>query len=206
MHDGRVDRQRVDSDEDPFARTTIDVARALIGALLVHETDEGIVSGRIVETEAYLAADDPASHSHRGETPRTASMFGEPGCAYVYTSYGVHRCFNVATSPAGIGEAVLVRALEPLDGLTLMRARRGGAPDRELCRGPGNVCAALAITLAHDSCDLRRGALRIVWPDHSEPVPEIDVGPRVGISRATALALRFAARASPWVSRPRIRT
>lgn len=194
-----------------FARETVQVARALIGAVLVHETHAGVTAGRIVETEAYLAVDDPASHSHRGPTLRNASMFSDPGRAYVYTSYGVHACFNVVTARRGIGEAVLVRALEPIEGLQLMRERRGGAPDRNLCRGPGNLCVALGISREHDGCALShfrsalaRSELRILWPRRAVAVSDIASGPRVGISRATDLPLRFALSESPWISRPRL--
>lgn len=185
-----------------FERETIEVARALIGAVLLHQASDGVAAGRIVETEAYLAVDDPASHSHRGPTPRNASMFGAPGRAYVYTSYGMHRCFNVVTAPRGVGEAVLVRALEPMAGSELMRARRGAVPDRNLCRGPGNLCVALGITREHDGCSLSRGALRILWPRTAFAASAIASGPRVGISRAVELPLRFVLQGSAWLSRP----
>lgn len=184
-----------------FARPTIVVARELIGAVLEHETPDGIAAGRIVETEAYLAAGDEASHSHRGRTQRNASMFGPPGRAYVYLCYGVHRCFNVATAPAGTGEAVLVRALEPLEGEELMRSRRGVARERDLCSGPGKLCAALGIELAHDGADLARSALRLWWPRARVAHGLIATGPRIGIRHAAELPLRFSLRDSAWTSR-----
>ncbi|MCY2960420.1 MAG: DNA-3-methyladenine glycosylase [Planctomycetota bacterium] len=184
-----------------FALSTISLARALVGAVLAHDTREGIAAGRIVETEAYLAVDDPASHSHRGPTRRNASMFGEPGCAYVYACYGVHRCFNVVTAPRGTGEAVLVRALEPLEGTELMRRRRGGVRDRELCSGPGKLCVALGIGLEHDGRELARGSLRLWIPRVPVPAASIDVGPRIGITRAAELPLRFVVRGTAWASR-----
>ncbi len=186
-----------------FLAPTHVVARDLIGWLLVQETRAGLRAGRIVETEAYLAEGDAASHSHCGPTPRNAAMFGPPGHAYVYRSYGVHWCFNVVTAPTGVGEAVLVRALEPVAGLEAMRALRGGARDRDLCRGPGRLTQALGISGAHDGVDLTRGALRLLVPREPRPAdgPRIASGPRVGISRAVALALRFREDGSAWVSR-----
>lgn len=184
-----------------LARPTIVVARDLIGAVLEHETAEGVAAGRIVETEAYLSVGDPASHSHRGRTDRNDSMFGPPGRAYVYLCYGVHRCFNVVTAQVGTGEAVLVRALEPLEGEELMRSRRGVARDRELCSGPGKLCAALGIELAHDGADLARSALRLWWPRSSSTDLTVAAGPRIGIRHAADLPLRFSVRDSPWTSR-----
>ncbi|MBK7643173.1 MAG: DNA-3-methyladenine glycosylase [Planctomycetes bacterium] len=183
-----------------FELPTVELARALIGCRLVHELRGGRVCGRIVETEAYLR-DDPASHSFRGPTPRNASMFGPPGRAYVYLVYGMHECFNVVSAEEGVGEAVLVRALEPLEGLERMRRRRGVNAARELCRGPGRLSVALGITRAHDGADLRAGALRIEPPGRGHEPGAIVAGPRVGIRQAAERALRFRAADSPWVSR-----
>src|SRR6478752_6935252 len=130
---------------DFYARNPVAVAQDLVGATLLVDG----VGGPIVETEAY-AHDDPASHSFRGRTPRNAAMFGPPGRAYVYLVYGMHWCFNVVSAPEGAGQAVLVRALEPLEGLELMRRRRSRTDERELCRGPGRLTQALGITRAHD--------------------------------------------------------
>jgi DNA-3-methyladenine glycosylase len=185
-----------------FLAPTPDVARGLLGWVLAHETRAGLVAGRIVETEAYLGLADPAAHSYRGETARCASMFGAPGHAYVYLSYGMHRCFNVVTQRAGIGEAVLVRALEPLVGLDVMRARRGVERARDLASGPGKLCQALGIELEDDGADLLRSRLRLLVPPASAPSAiEVAVGPRIGITRAADLALRFVVRGSPWASR-----
>lgn len=189
-----------------FAVPTVDLARALIGAVLVHDSDDGVLAGRIVETEAYLAERDPASHSHRGRTERNKSMFGSAGTAYVYLCYGMHRCFNVVTGPEGVGEAVLVRALEPVEGLTAMRELRGtSCLDRKLCAGPGNLTRALGLSLAHDGRDLMRGPLRLWWPRRHASMEEIEVGTRIGLTKAADLPLRFVLRASPFASATRAR-
>lgn len=182
------------------------LARLLLGKLLVHEAPGGRTAGRIVETEAYLSHRDPASHSARGETPRNAAMFGPPGHTYVYVSYGVHLCFNVVTAARGIGEAILVRALEPIDGLDLMRERRGVKSDVDLCSGPGKLTQAMGLTLALNGVDLVEGPLGI-WEieglpvDDSEAVTGIVTSQRVGISQAADLPLRFYLQGNPHVSR-----
>jgi DNA-3-methyladenine glycosylase len=159
------------------------------------------VAGRIVETEAYLAEGDPASHSFRGQTTRNRSMFARPGTAYVYLIYGMHHCLNVVSAAEGRGEAVLVRAVEPLEGLEVMRARRGGVRDRDLCRGPGRLAQAFGLTREHDGLDLCRGELGL-WSGRGEAL-EVRATPRVGIRLAAELPLRFVAAGSPWVSGPR---
>lgn len=176
-----------------FARPSPRVARELLGALLVRASPEGTVAGRIVETEAYLARADPASHAFRGRTARNASMFGPAGHAYVYFVYGVHHCLNVVTGEEGVGEAVLVRAVEPLEGLELLRQRRGASVrDAKLCDGPGKLAQAFAIDRADDGADLLRGDLRILVPARrSRGRERVVVGPRVGISQAVELPLRF---------------
>ena len=187
-----------------FDAPTVDLARALIGCCVVHETSVGRTAGRIVETEAYLAEGDPASHSHRGETARNRSMFGPPGTAYVYLIYGVHRCLNVVSAPTGVGEAVLLRALEPLDGLEEMRARRGAGDARRLCDGPGKLVEALGLGLEHDGLSLREGALQLWTPESYEghdADAEIRVCERIGIRKAAELPLRFCLDGSPWLSR-----
>jgi DNA-3-methyladenine glycosylase len=185
--------------DTPFA------ARALLGAVLEHRAPEGLTAGRIVETEAYLH-DDPACHAHRGETPRTRPMFGPPGRAYIYLIYGMHRCFNVVTGPPGTGEAVLIRALEPLAGLDLMRRRRGTEDVRNLCNGPGKLVQALGLGPAHNAMPLGRGAFRLLTADSYPGGPPagapIHVGPRVGISVAADSPLRFHYAGNPWVSKP----
>ncbi len=182
-----------------FAQPTEDLARALLGCTLVHRTDEGVTAGRIVETEAYFSEGDAASHSHRGETARNRSMFGAPGTAYVYLIYGVHHCFNVVSAPRGTGEAVLLRAPEPVEGLELMRDRRGGVPDRRLCDGPGKLVQALGVCRTEDGRDLVRGTLGI-WGPGSEHL-EVSRGPRIGITKAENLLQRYWLADSIWVSR-----
>lgn len=183
-----------------YDRETAVVARELLGAVLECHTPDGLASGIIVETEAYLGPHDPACHAVAGLTARTRHLHGPPGVAYVYRIYGAHWCVNAVTQPEGVGSAVLVRALEPLDGVDLMRARRTTARrDRDLANGPGKLCAALGIDSRHDGLPLRDGPLVIraatpVAPD------DIVVTPRIGISRAAAWPLRYFVRGSLFVS------
>jgi DNA-3-methyladenine glycosylase len=184
-----------------FDRDTSVVARALLGAVLECETDDGVASGRIVETEAYLGSDDPACHAVVGRTQRTYNLFGPPGIAYVYFIYGAHWCFNAVTEAEGIGSAVLVRAVEPLAGIDLMRRRRPRArKDVELTNGPGKLCAALGITGAMDGVPLRDGQLVIRAAD-AVPDEDVLVSPRIGITRAADWPLRWLVRGNPYVSR-----
>lgn len=169
-----------------FEGDTVEVAQRLLGCVLVH----GETSGRILETEAYLAQGDAASHSAAGLTPRNASMFLPAGHAYVYLSYGIHRCFNVVTGAEGRGEAVLVRAIEPLSGVEWMIERRGRT--KNLCDGPGKLCQALGIELVHDAVPLWTGGDLRVLP--GEPVARVEATPRIGITKDADLALRFLAR------------
>ena len=179
-----------------YARDSIDLARDLLGRLLVREAGAVRVVGRIVEAEAYRP-DDPASHSFRGPTRRNASMFGGAGRAYVYISYGMHHCMNVT---AGGGAAVLLRALEPVEGMEEMARRRGVADVRLLCSGPGRLCQALGISLADDGTDLvTRGAL---WLAAGTPTGEVAVSTRIGITTAVEQPWRFTEVGSRFVSRP----
>ena len=152
-----------------YARPTLVVARELIGKVLVHDTQAGVASGVIVEVEAYIGESDPACHAAPGPTVRNAPLYGPPGFAYVYINYGIHYLVNAVTEPEGRPAAVLIRALEPLDGLALMRRRRARSGTRgaaafsdvELCRGPGNLSRALGITLRQNRLDLTSSRLRI---------------------------------------------
>ena len=176
-----------------FARSVHEVAPELIGATLLFDG----VGGTIVEVEAY-DQDDPASHSFRGRTTRTASMFGPPGHAYVYRSYGVHWCLNLVCEEDGRAEAALVRALEPTHGLDAMRTRRGVEAPRSLCSGPGKLCQALGITREHDGLALDAAPFEL---RAREAGPPIVVGPRVGITRAAELPWRYGLAGSPFLSR-----
>jgi DNA-3-methyladenine glycosylase len=192
-------------DRSFYARDTEQVARDLLGMILVSTVDNMRVEGRIVETEAYVGPHDPASHAAEriGRTRRNTTMFGAPGTAYVYRIYGVHWCLNAVTMEEEYPAAVLIRALEPLRGLPTMRRRRwqgGTASDRLIASGPGKLAAALGITGDLDGHDLRKPPLYILPGD---PVGDRDVmvGPRIGITRAADWDLRYCIRNSPWVSR-----
>lgn len=211
---------------------TIDVARRLVGAsvCVVPSDHDGSAAGPvracgiIVETEAYLA-DDPASHSYGGPTPRNASMYLGPGHVYVYRSYGVHFCLNIVTAPEGVGEAVLIRALVPTSGIEAMAARRGVVipPEelaeepsplpavrpsprlRKLCSGPGKLCQALGITTALDGVRLNenREDTTAIYVSPPRTDVEVTTTERIGISRARERQLRFVLKDSPWLSRSR---
>ena len=192
-----------------YARPTAEVARRLLGRVLVSEVRSRRTAGRIVETEAYVGPDDPACHAWGGRrTPRCEWLYGPPGTAYIYFTYGMHWCLNAVTEAPGYPAAVLIRALEPLEGLETMRRRRGGRgsgiSDRELCSGPARLCEALGITGALNGVSLayRRGPLRIVTDGRrSVPRRRIAVTPRVGVTRGADWPLRFLIEDSPWVSR-----
>ncbi len=178
---------------------TPQIAQALLGKLLVHRTPAGTVGGIIVETEAYLGEHDPAAHSYRGMTARTRSMFGPPGHAYVYFTYGMHYCANVVTQEPGIGQAVLLRALQPTVGLELMQERRRTTDPRLLTSGPARLCQALAIDRSQDGIDLTVGELTI---EEHDPGPiTVVTTTRIGISSAQELPLRFYIEGNRFVSR-----
>jgi DNA-3-methyladenine glycosylase len=177
-----------------FARSVHAVAPDLIGATLLFDG----VGGRIVEVEAYHHT-DPAAHSFRGETQRNATMFGPPGRAYVYRSYGIHWCLNVVCEPKGSASAVLIRAIEPLEGLAPMRRRRGLTDERLLCSGPGRLAEALGVTGSHDGLALDRPPFALYARERE---PEIVTGVRIGITKAADLPWRYGVRGSRYLSKP----
>jgi DNA-3-methyladenine glycosylase len=202
-----------------YDRDTVTVARELLNGVLVHVLPEGVVAGRISETEAYTQ-DDPSSHSFGGQRTRNAPMFGPPGQAYVYYIYGVHCCLNAVTNAEGVGEAVLIRALEPLAGMERMRIRRGltqtetpsgneAAAERAqlrrlqaLCGGPGRLCQALGVDRSLNGVDLTLGARLWISPPQEPTDPSaILATPRIGISQAQDYLWRFTLRGDPFTSR-----
>ena len=180
---------------DFYDRPTLDVARELLGAVLVHRHGSVVTSGVIVEVEAYIGESDPACHAARGRTTRNAPLYGAPGLSYVYLNYGIHRLVNAVTEPEGHPAAVLIRALAPLDGMAIMRRRRlremkgrrtasgGQLDDASLCRGPGNLTMAMGITLEEHQLDL--SGVRLFVEPGGMPVREIAWGPRIGIRVGT---------------------
>ena len=181
-----------------YDRPVLDVARDLVGCELIH----GPTAGVIVETEAYHQS-EPACHAHIGVTARTHVLFRAPGTAYVYRSYGIHALVNAVCEPEGVAAAVLIRALEPVDGIDLMRERRGLHALDQLCSGPGKLTQALGIGLGLNATDLVTGPLRIAPRPPGWEEPEIVAGTRIGITKAAELPWRFCARGSRSVSRPR---
>ena len=177
-----------------FSRSVHHVAPELIGATLLI----GGVGGRIVEVEAYHHT-DPAAHSFNGQTPRNAVMFGPPGYAYVYRSYGIHWCLNFVCEPEGSASAVLIRAIEPLEGLAKMRRRRGLIDERLLCSGPGRLAEAMGVTVAHNGLALDRLPFEL---SARENEPEIAVGIRIGITKAADLPWRYGLKGSKFLSKP----
>jgi DNA-3-methyladenine glycosylase len=185
-----------------YQRPVTRVARSLLGRLLIHDTAEGRLAGRIVEVEAYRGADDPASHAYRGPTRRNAVMFGAAGHAYVYFTYGMHHCLNLVTGPSGVANAVLIRALDPVAGLEVMRQHRGVLARERLARGPGCVAQALGLDRCHDGLDVTGSPL---WVSDVAARREgrIEVGSRIGIRVATERPWRFFVSGNPCVSGPR---
>ena len=180
-----------------FDRPVLEVARDLVGCTVTH----GNTAGVIVETEAYHHS-EPACHAYVGLTPRTATLFGPPGMAYVYRSYGVHALLNAVSEPEGVGAAVLIRALAPVEGIERMRARRGLHRVEDLCSGPGKLTQALGIGLDRNGTSLRDGPVRFGPPPAGAAPVAVAVGRRVGITRAVELPWRFCALGTRCVSRP----
>jgi DNA-3-methyladenine glycosylase len=184
-----------------FYRPVLEVAHDLIGCVLVH----GPASGIIVEVEAYHHS-EPACHAYVGLTPRTSTLYGPPGVAYVYRSYGIHACMNAVCEREGVGAAVLIRALEPLEGVELMRERRGSVRDEDLCSGPGKLTQALGIGLDLNGTSLLgEGPVRIDAAPADRAAPTVLTGTRIGITKAAELPWRFCAADSQHVSHPRLR-
>lgn len=183
---------------DFYGRDTLTVARELLGCLLLHETDAGVTSGIIVETEAYLERGDLASHARFGRTERSRVMFGPPGYAYVYFVYGMHYMFNIVTEKEHTAGAVLVRALEPVDGVDLMAARRG--TDKSLANGPARLCQAMAISLRQNARDLTGGPLG-AWRRKEYRDTEVEVTPRIGVGGSVEEPYRYLVKGNPHVSR-----
>ena len=184
-----------------YSRDTLTVAQELLGKVLVRRTRHGLSAGIIVETEAYIGEDDPACHAAPGPTRRNEPLYGTPGVAYVYLNYGVHYLVNAVTEAEGEPAAVLIRALEPVEGIRLMRKRRGVAtrvPDGDLCRGPGNLTRAMGISLDDNRLDLV--ASRLVIEDHGRVVSSVSWGPRVGIRVGTERPWRCWVTGHPSVS------
>lgn len=185
-----------------FSRPAEIVARELIGTIMRSEVDGVVTAGRIVETEAYLGESDPASHGYLGRrNTRNAAIFGPPASWYVYLSYGMHWCANLVAAREGEAAAILIRALEPLEGIEAMRARRGSVADRHLCAGPGRLCQALGITRDLDGRMMDGSPVLVHAGPAAEPSP-IRAGPRIGITKAADWPLRFVLAGSPWISRP----
>ncbi len=186
-----------------FQHDTITIAKSLIGIILVHESKEGVTAGRIVETEAYLSNNDPACHAARGKNKKNEAMFDKAGTGYVYLIYGTNYCFNVVTEKAGVGEAVLIRALEPIKGIELMQKRRSPKEKmKELTNGPGKLCQAMGITKEHDKADLLSPPLYLAADSfHEVQTKDITTSTRIGISKGKDKLLRFYMTGNYYVSR-----
>lgn len=193
----RARRQPTGLERSFYDRPVVEVARDLIGCVVRHDGCSGV----IVEAEAYHDS-EPACHAFVGLTRRTATLFGAPGRAYVYRSYGVHALLNAVAEPEGVGAAVLIRALEPLSGIDLMRVRRGLEPVRSLCSGPGKLTQALGIGLQHNAVDLASGPIVISERPPDWRGVEVVVDQRIGITKAVELPWRFSAAGSRFLSRP----
>ncbi len=187
-------------DEEFFKDDAVTLAQKLLGCVLRHESEDGVTSGIIVETEAY-SQEDAASHSCRGKTERTKIMFGPGGYAYVYFTYGMHYCFNVVSGPVGHGQAVLIRALEPLEGIEIMQRRRGKELKKDLCSGPAKLVQSVGITKADYGKPLFDGKLLINRSINLNITPDMIMsGPRIGVSKAVDTPWRFWIKDNPYIS------
>jgi DNA-3-methyladenine glycosylase len=185
-----------------YEQPTLEVARQLLGKYLVREHPDGVAIGRIVETEAYIGAEDKACHASKGRTPRTEIMFGQAGYAYVYLIYGFHHMLNIVTESIDLPAAVLVRAVEPLEGMELMQTRRGTRERRQLCSGPGKLCQAFAVDRALNGGDICGSLLYI--EDRGESISKVVATPRIGVDYAgrwTRKPWRFIIKDNEFVSR-----
>ncbi len=205
-HENLCRSQAVRLREPFYRRPTLDLAQALLGTFLVHHTAEGTTIGRIVETEAYLH-DDPACHASRGLTERTRVIFGKAGHAYIYFIYGKYFCFNVVSGQEGCGEAVLIRALEPVAGISLMQQRRGTEGIKDLCSGPAKLVIAMGIEKSYNGLDLGSEQMHILAANslpESFPVvvqQTITTTTRIGISKGQELAYRYYLSGNPFISK-----
>jgi DNA-3-methyladenine glycosylase len=189
---------------DFYRRSTLTVARELLGKRLVRVVDDQRLSGLIVEVEAYIGEDDAACHAACGRTPRNAAMYGPPGVAYVYFIYGMHHCLNAVTEEEGFPAAVLIRALEPLEGLEIMRCHRPSKPDGELTNGPAKLCQVLAIDKSFNRADLCTGEVLFIEEGRTVAQQEIEASPRIGIKAdelARSVPWRFYVKGNDFVSR-----
>ena len=184
------------------------MAKRLLGTYLVHNSPGGTTVGRVVETEAYLFSGDPACHAHKGMTKRNRAMFGPSGTSYIYLIYGMYYCFNVVTAAEGVGEAVLIRALEPVEGIDLMIERRGGRPDlKNLCSGPGKLVMAMGMDARLDGQSLASKRLQLLSREAFAPRfatskrPKVTTTTRIGINKGAELPLRFYLTGNEFVSR-----
>ncbi len=198
MNDNDFSHSLIALPSDFYNRRTVEVARDLLGCILVHQTNENTLAGRIVETEAY-GPDDPANHAWRGQTRRNRAMFGPFGHAYVYKIYGMYYCLNAVTCPERVGEAVLIRAVEPLVGIETMKRNRGVDDPRKLCSGPGKLCQAFGIDSKYNHAPLTEGSLRICYGKR-DPIVVITTT-RIGISHGAELPWRFCLEDNPFLSK-----
>jgi DNA-3-methyladenine glycosylase len=182
-----------------YDRPTLKVAKELLGKYLVIQKDGNLLSGKIVETEAYIGFKDPASHAYRGMTPRNKVMFGDPGYAYVYLTYGMHHCLNLVTEKNGYPAAVLIRALEPAEGIELMKKRRGCQNLKDLTSGPAKLCQALGIDRSLNGADLCSDMIYV--EDRGEDIGKIVTSSRIGINEGKKKNWRFLVENNEFVSR-----